>query len=89
MEVEVAVTEVFSVLNINILYFTKTSLHRINLQLDPGVGVLDLLGLGEHPRLLDEGDQVVVAGLQVPAPHHVAEDASPGGLVQLPGLWDQ
>ena len=48
--------------------------------------MLDLLGLGEHPCLLDEGDQVVVAGLQVPAPHHVAEDAPPGGLVQLPGL---
>ena len=54
-----------------------------------GIHPVHFVGLGEDPGLLDEGDQVVVAGLQVPAPHHVAEDASPGGLVQLPGLRDQ
>ena len=72
--------------------FVLMSLHSVTLIIMnsdsqvPGPHVVHLVGLGQDPRLLDEGDQVVVAGLQVPAPLDVAEEESPGCLVYFSGL---
>ena len=46
-----------------------------------GIHVINLVGLRQDPGLLNEGDQVVVAGLQVPATLNVAENVPPCLLV--------
>lgn len=51
-----------------------------------GIHPVHFVGLGEDPGLLDEGDQVVVAGLQVPATLNVAEKEPPCLLVNFSRL---
>ena len=51
-----------------------------------GIHVVNLVGLRQDPGLLNEGDQVVVAGLQVPATLNVAENVPPCLLIDCSGL---
>ena len=64
------------------LFFIQRSFYSHGL----GIHVVDLVGLGQDPGLLDEGYQVVVAGLQVPATFDVAKNVPPCLLVDISRL---